>query len=98
MKITITANPEQGIRIEVEADSAVPIEIVKPTPTPEPELNPNRDRRGVTQSDPRFIAYVIGFKYVYGRMPTIPELEEAFPGIPRTTARRYRKIEPEDAA
>ena len=56
----------------------------------EGEILPPDTRRGSRKKDTRLLAFVDRFRVEHGRSPSFPEFRATFPGIPRSTADRYR--------
>ena len=50
-----------------------------------------KSRRGVKERDRKVVAFVDRYRAAHGRDPSIPDMLAAFPGMPTSTAQRYRK-------
>lgn len=50
-----------------------------------------KSRRGIKQRDGKVVAFVDRYRAAHGKDPSIPEMLAAFPGMPTSTAQRYRK-------
>ena len=63
----------------------------EPTPAPHGPRCGRKSRRGATKKDAEVVKFVEQFRARHGRDPSIPEVQAAFPGMPTSTAQRYRK-------
>lgn len=67
--------------VEERAAPSVPVD---PSPG-------RRSRRGATEKDANVVAFVDAYRRRHGRDPSIRDLQAAFPGLPHSTAARYRR-------
>lgn len=83
---------ELGISVaHVASGIGRPVKVPR-AETPAPTPPGKRSRRGATSNDLNIISFVERHRAVHGCDPSIRAVQVAFPGIPTSTAARYRKL------